>query len=263
MDQPRYFTGSALNVIGYTMTFTELSPRMANFNTHLSMALVISTGAAIAAVNVNLITNADMAWLIFLGTLGGLLPDIDATNSKPAKMLFFILALIGTSAAIDLFKNSYPPYPLLGIIAGTYLSIRYVMFALFNKLTVHRGVFHSILAALFFALLTTCISYYIMHLDVLRAWVSGIFIALGIIVHLLLDEIYSVDLSNTKIKKSFGSALKLFSTNSMTASILMAICTLMLYWITPSHQPLAAALEGFQIESLFHGNDRGPKTVAC
>lgn len=236
---------------------------MANFNTHLTAALAISTGAAIAAVNVDLIANTEMAWLIFLGTLGGLLPDIDATNSKPAKMLFFVLALIGTAAAIDLFKNSYPPYPLLGIVAGTYLSIRYVVFALFNKLTVHRGVFHSILAALFFALLTTCICYYFMHLDVLQAWVSGIFIAIGFIVHLLLDEIYSVDLSNTKMKKSFGSALKLFSVNSLTASVLMAICTLMLYWITPSHQPLAAALKGFQIESLFHGNDSHPKTVAC
>ncbi len=236
---------------------------MANFNTHLSMALAISTGAAIAAVNVNLVTNADMAWLIFLGTLGGLLPDIDATNSKPAKMLFFVLALIGTAAAIDAFKHSYPPYPLLSIIAGTYLFIRYVMLALFNRLTVHRGVFHSILAALFFALLMTCISYHFMHQDVLHAWASGIFIAMGFIVHLLLDEIYSVDLSNTKMKKSFGTALKLFSCNSITSSVLMAICTLMLYWMTPSHQPLTAIFKGFQIESLFNSNGSHPKTIAC
>lgn len=236
---------------------------MANFNTHLSMALVISTGAAIAAANVNLVSNADMAWLIFLGTLGGLLPDIDATNSKPAKMLFFILALIGTAAAIDTFKNSYPSYSLLFIIAGTYLFIRYVMLALFNRLTVHRGVFHSILAALFFALLMTCISYYFMHQDILHAWASGIFLALGFIVHLLLDEVYSVDISNTKVKKSFGTALKLFSGSSITSSVLMAICTLMLYWMAPSHQPLAAVFKGFQIESLFNNNDSHPKTIAC
>lgn len=236
---------------------------MANFNTHLSMALVISTGAAIAAVNVNLVTNADIAWLIFSGTLGGLLPDIDATNSRPAKVLFFVLALIGTAAAIDIFKNSYPPYPLLLIIGSTYLFIRYVILALFNKFTVHRGVFHSILAALFFALLMTCICYYFMHQDVLHAWVSGIFIAMGFIVHLLLDEIYSVDLSNTKMKKSFGTALKLFSINSMASSALMAICTLILYWMTPPHQPLVAVFKGFQIESLFNNNSSHPKTIAC
>ncbi len=236
---------------------------MANFNTHLSIALVVSTGAAIAAVNVNLITTADMARLIFLGTLGGLLPDIDSTNSRPAKMLFFILALMGTATVIDTFKNSYPPYPLLLIIAGTYLFIRYVMLALFNSLTVHRGVFHSILAALFFALLATCISYRFMHQDVLHAWANGIFIGVGFIVHLLLDEIFSVDLSNTKMKKSFGTALKLFSGNSIASSVLMAICTLALYWMTPSHQPLAAVFKGFQIESLFHNNSRHPNTIAC
>ena len=44
---------------------------MANFNTHLSIASAASTGAALVAVNVHLIANADMPWLIFLGTLGG------------------------------------------------------------------------------------------------------------------------------------------------------------------------------------------------
>ncbi|MDD5412938.1 MAG: metal-dependent hydrolase, partial [Methylobacter sp.] len=154
---------------------------MANFNTHLFVASAASIGAAVVTVDVHLITNADIPWLVFLGTLGGLLPDIDANNSRPVKLLFNVLALMGVAAALYAFKNSYAPHLLLVIAAGTYLFIRYGMFALFNALTVHRGVFHSVLAVLFFSLLMTCISYHFLHWNVLHAWLNGIFIALGFI----------------------------------------------------------------------------------
>ena len=219
---------------------------MANFNTHLFVASAASIGASLVAVDVHLITSADIPWLVFLGTLGGLLPDIDANNSRPVKLLFNVLALMGVAAALYAFKNSYAPYLLLLIAAGVYLFIRYGMFALFNGLTVHRGVFHSVLAVLFFSLLMTCISYHFLHWNVLHAWLNGIFIALGFIVHLLLDELYSTDLSNLRMKNSFGTALKLFNYNNMAASALMTICTIMLYSIAPSPTPLIKVWKGTQ-----------------
>ena len=82
---------------------------MANFNTHLSIATGASMGAALIAVNVHLITSGDMPWLIFLGALGGLLPDIDASNSRPVKLLFNVLALLGIAGALQVFKNNYEP----------------------------------------------------------------------------------------------------------------------------------------------------------
>jgi len=219
---------------------------MANFNTHLFIASVAGTGTTLVAVNIHLIANSDMPWLIFLTTLGGLLPDIDASNSRPVKLLFNVLALMGVAAALHTSKDHYAPYPQALVAACTYLFIRYGMFALFNALTVHRGVFHSVLAALFFALLMTCISYHFLHWDVLHAWLNGIFIAVGFIVHLLLDELYSVDLSNSRMKNSFGTALKLFSYNNMTASALLTICTMMLYWMAPSPVPLVKVWKGTQ-----------------
>jgi LexA-binding, inner membrane-associated putative hydrolase len=222
---------------------------MANFNTHLSIASAVSTGTALAAVNVHLIASADIPWLIFLGTLGGMLPDIDANNSRPVKLLFNVLALMGVAASLHAFKDSYEPFALLLIVAGTYLFIRHGMFALFNGLTVHRGVFHSVLAALFFALLMTCISYHFLHWDVLHAWLNGIFIVVGFIVHLLLDELYSVDLSNSRMKNSFGTALKLFNHNNITASALMTICTMLLFWMAPSPMPLVKVWKGAQWNS--------------
>lgn len=219
---------------------------MANFNTHLSIAAAASLGSAFFAVNVHLISATDIPWLFFLGTLGGLLPDIDASNSKPVKLLFFVLALLGVAAALHALKDCYAPYPLLLVLTVTYLFIRYGLFALFNRLTVHRGVFHSILAALFFGLLMTCISYRFLHDDILHAWLNGVFIALGFIVHLLLDELYSVDLSNSRMKKSFGTALKLFSYNNMTASTLMTVCIILLYGMAPTPTPLVKIWKNVQ-----------------
>jgi hypothetical protein len=77
--------------------------------------------------------------------------------------------------------------------------------------------------------------------NILHCWLSGFFIGFGFLVHLLLDELYSVDLTNRRMKKSFGTALKLYSYRNKTSSILMLICTLALAWITPQPQPLLKA----------------------
>jgi membrane-bound metal-dependent hydrolase YbcI (DUF457 family) len=210
---------------------------MANFKAHVFIAAAASSGAALVATNVRLIDGADAPWLIFLGIVGGMLPDIDANNSKPVKLLFNVLALLGMSGVWMVFKGEYIQQQLLLGVVATYVGIRYGMFFLFNSFTEHRGVFHSLLAAVFFACLMTCISFYFLEWDILHAWLNGLFIAIGFIVHLLLDELYSVDLSNTRIKKSFGTALKLFSYKNIPASVLMTVCTITLYWLAPSPAP--------------------------
>jgi hypothetical protein len=211
---------------------------MANFKAHVSIAAAVSSVAALVAVDARLIDGADAPWLIFLGIIGGMLPDIDANNSKPVKLLFNALALLGVSAVWVIFRNSYAQQPLLLGAAATYVGIRYGLFNLFNSFTEHRGVFHSLLAAVFFACLMTCISFYFLQWDILHAWLNGLFVAIGFIVHLVLDELYSVDLSNTRMKKSFGTALKLFSYRNIPASALMTACTIVLYWLAPPPTPL-------------------------
>lgn len=211
---------------------------MANFKTHLTVAATASTGAAVIAADMQLLNLTEIPWLIFLGVVGGMLPDIDANNSKPVRLLFTILALMSASAMLQIVKSQHPSYMVLMIAAGTYLLVRYGVFTLFNNFTVHRGVFHSLLAALFFAFLMTCISYYLLHWNIVHAWLNGVFIAIGFIAHLLLDEAFSVNLSGARMKKSFGTAMKLFSYNDITASALMTVCTITLYCLTPSPMPL-------------------------
>jgi membrane-bound metal-dependent hydrolase YbcI (DUF457 family) len=219
---------------------------MANFKAHVAIATGISSGAAAMAASIGLIDAVDAPWLAFLGVIGGMLPDIDADNSSPVRLLFNGLAWMAVSGVLFVVKDKYVSYQLGLIATAIFLLVRYGMLALFNQFTSHRGVFHSLLAAVFFAFLMTCISFYFLEQDVLHAWLNGVFLAIGFIVHLLLDEIYSVDLSNARMKKSFGTALKLFSYNNIPASILLVLCTLALYWLAPSPMPLVTALNNVQ-----------------
>lgn len=219
---------------------------MANFKTHLSLAAAASAGAAAVAVNVQLINLTQAPWFVFLGIVGGMLPDIDADNSKPTRLLFTLLGLMSASGTLQAVKDHAVSDQALLFAAVAYLLVRYALFALFNGFTEHRGVFHSLLAALFFALLITCISYYFLHWQVVSAWLNGVFLAIGFIVHLLLDELYSVNLSNARMKKSFGTALKLFRYNDIPASSLMLAGTLVLYHFVPSPMPLVKLCKAAQ-----------------
>jgi hypothetical protein len=211
---------------------------MANFNTHLSVAIAASAGISLLAVNTHVMPITYVPEMIAFGAIGGMLPDIDSGNSTPIKLFFTTLALITLLTVINLFKNSYQPYIVLVMAGISYILVRYTLLALFDRFTDHRGIFHSILTAVFFCLLMVCIGCYLLHWDNLYSWLSGCFIGFGFIVHLLLDEICSVDLSDNRMKKSFGSALKLYSYNNKTTSALMAICTLTVALITPQPKPL-------------------------
>jgi len=99
----------------------------------------------------------------------------------------------------------------LMVLAGAaiYLFIRFVLAALLRRWTVHRGMFHSLPAAVIFGevafLLTS-------GEDVqLRIYKAGA-VLVGYLSHLLLDELYSIEWhrGRLRLKRSFGSALKLF-----------------------------------------------------
>lgn len=219
---------------------------MANFKAHVSIAAAVSSGVAGFSAKLGIIDAVDAPWLAFLGVIGGMLPDIDADNSSPVRLLFNGLALLAVSAVLFAVKDGYTQSQLGFIATAVFLLVRYGVFALFNRLTSHRGVFHSLMAAVFFAFLMTCISFYFLGWDILHAWLNGVFIAIGFIVHLLLDELYSVDLSNARMKKSFGTAFKLASYKNIPASALMAVCTLALYWLAPSPMPLVKVWNSVQ-----------------
>lgn len=218
---------------------------MANFNVHLNTA-IISTGLGAAVlVSADHIDLNSALWLWFLGIIGGLLPDIDSDNSTSLDTIFnlftlslvlFVLRFITTSFFTQISLVELVVIPLL-----VYILMRCIIRPIFEKITVHRGSCHSLFFLLFTALLTTQITWQLndqaTNKSTIIAWLSGGFIFFGGLVHLLLDEIYSVDLSNIRIKRSFGSALKLadFSNKSLT---LLAIVGL-IYIAPPTNQTIS------------------------
>lgn len=214
---------------------------MANFNTHLNVAALltgISSATLVAAGHIELNT---AVWLWFLGTIGGLLPDIDSDNSTSLDTIFnlfsfsIILIIMRYLTREDVGELSF--LKVIGIPVVTYAVMKYGLRTIFERLTVHRGSCHSVLFLVLCGLLTTQIIASIDGFDTNKAdrlaWLSGGFVFLGGLIHLMLDELYSVDLRNIKIKRSFGTALKLVDLDSKLLMLAMMLAVGVLWHTTP------------------------------
>ena len=72
-------------------------------------------------------------------------------------------------------------------------------------------------------------------------------------IHLLLDEIYSVDITGARIKKSFGTALKFASIEELKTSLALGIATVALFFLaTPAVSDFAHALGSRQTYASLH-----------
>ena len=214
---------------------------MANFNTHLNVAALltgVSSASLVAAGHIELDT---AIWLWFLGTIGGLLPDIDSDNSTSLDTIFNIFAFSVILIIMRYMTSAYfgelSFVEVIAIPVVTYGLMKYGLMTMFERLTVHRGSCHSLLFLVLCGLLTTQV---IANVDGINsdkadslAWLSGGFVFLGGFIHLMLDEMYSVDLRNIKIKRSFGTALKLVDLDSKLLALGMMIAVGVLWKTTP------------------------------
>jgi hypothetical protein len=145
--------------------------------------------------------------------VAGMLPDLDLDHGRPAQELFGLLAGVAPLLLVGrvlqwLHLPNDREMVMLGMVM-LYVLIRYVLSRVIPYLSVHRGMFHSIPALLIAAELAY-LTYPTTVIRVKLLVAAGV--ALGFFSHLLLDEIYSVELSGVKVglKKSSGTALKMF-----------------------------------------------------
>lgn len=215
--------------------------KMANFNTHLNVAALltgVSSASLVAAGHIELNT---AIWLWFLGTIGGLLPDIDSDNSTSLDTIFNIFAFAVILIIMRYMTSAYfgelSFVEVIAIPVVTYGVMKYGLRTIFERLTVHRGSCHSLLFLVLCGLITTQVIANIDGIDSDKAdslaWLSGGFVFLGGFIHLVLDEMYSVDLRNIKVKRSFGTALKLVYLNSKLLALGMIIAVGVLWKTTP------------------------------
>jgi membrane-bound metal-dependent hydrolase YbcI (DUF457 family) len=184
---------------------------MAGFKTHITFSGLIGLGYSGAAFG---LYDVPLPTCILAGGLcgvSGMLPDVDSDAGVPLRESMAFAAAIVPIMLIDRFQRfdlSAESMILAG--AGVYLFIRFIVADALRKYTVHRGMFHSLPAAVIaceFAFLLAPGE------DVkLRVYTAGA-VLLGYMSHLLLDEVYSLKMQRgrLRLKKSFGSAVKVFS----------------------------------------------------
>lgn len=192
---------------------------MANFNTHLSVATTASAMISGTLLSMEVLSPNQAVIAFVLGTLGGLLPDVDSAHSTSIKVGFNVLSLLMTIMFIFVESSTYSLVEMFIMSGLVFLGIRYGFLELFRKISKHRGMFHSVPVALIWGTVVAILMYFFFALNSLVSWVYGLMITVGYLVHLILDEIYSVDLRNRRVKKSWGTAFKFYKLKTTTDKI--------------------------------------------
>ena len=147
-----------------------------------------------------------------------MLPDIDSGPGRPLRESLAFAAAVVSTMLVDRFQQfGWSMESIILAAAGVYLTIRFGLASLLRLYTVHRGMFHSIPAAIIVGELEYLLASGDMQLRLYKA--GGV--VLGYMIHLVLDEMYSVYYvrGRMQVKKSFGTAIKLFDHKSFWPNV--------------------------------------------
>lgn len=204
---------------------------MAGFRMHVSTSAVLGVGYAGVG---NIVYGMPLDTSLVAGAMcgfSGMLPDLDSDYGVPLRESMAFTAAIVPMLLMGHFQKLGLSHDGMVLAAvSLYLFVRFGITNMIRRFTVHRGMFHSIPALLIFAglaFLATGTSPF-----EARCYKSG-GVALGVMSHLMLDEIYAVEwkTGRWRLKKSFGTAIKMwgddawsnFSTYAKLAIVLMLI----------------------------------------
>lgn len=207
---------------------------MAKFKEHISFCAVINASVCTAVYTFGLFTGFELIYLFLIGIIGTMLPDLDSDSSKPLKLSYTFLSftipivliyyLIHLNLIGDI-KNNFKQISLLYL--ASFFTI-FILFRIIMKITKHRGLIHSIPMAILVSLILMFTLYYLNYSKNFILF-SGLFLFLGYIAHLILDEIYSV----VKLKKSFGTAFKLYSKDNLYGTSIIYSTIIFLIYLFP------------------------------
>jgi hypothetical protein len=199
---------------GAVVTHTE-GPPMAAFREHVTVSTLLGIGYTAALK----MYGWDPGQAVLAGALcgvAGMLPDLDSDSGKPVKELFGLLATVGSLFLFHRLRHTtLAPADRILAAGVCYLVVRFGVSWLFTRMTVHRGMWHSLPAAFFVAELT-----FLAGADVMGerdAIILGGGVLIGFLSHLVLDEIYSVQWRGVlpSLKGSSGTAFKLVSDSKL------------------------------------------------
>jgi membrane-bound metal-dependent hydrolase YbcI (DUF457 family) len=191
---------------------------MAGFRTHITASTALGVGYAAGAHYFFGVPPETCVLAGGLCSVSGMLPDLDSDSGVPLRESVAFAAAAVPVMMIRRFERLGMPLETM-ILAGMgiYLVLRFGLATLLKKYTVHRGMFHSLPAAL----IAAEVAFLIFDRDDLwlRYYVAGA-VLLGFLSHLVLDEIWSIGFRRglPRLKKSFGTAMKIWG-DSLWANV--------------------------------------------
>ncbi len=202
---------------------------MADFKTHITASTI--AGAAYgywgsATQGMPLESSLVAAGLC---SVSGMLPDLDSDSGIPLRETTMFASAVVPMLALGRFRELQMTPESMVLAAGLiYVLLRFVIAEFFKRYTVHRGMWHSIPAAASAGLL----AFLIMPSaeEVVRVY-KTLAVVLGFMVHLMLDEIWSIQFrgGHFRLKKSFGTALKFWGPRMWSNFSVYAKLILLLY----------------------------------
>jgi len=202
---------------------------LGNYRQHITFASVLGVSYAAGAYVLT-----GFHWLYgsvaaLLATLGGLLPDLDSDSGVEMRGFTGILGVLAAVAVWDRLGQADPPLAFeihLWAAILAFLLVRHGVRRAAARLTVHRGMSHSVPTCLVWGELVYLYYPTDRHLHKLM---MGLAVMIGFLSHLFLDEICSVDLRGARVNKAFGTAIK-FWARSVGATLLMYLLLSYLTW---------------------------------
>jgi hypothetical protein len=220
---------------------------MANFTTHIAVGTVVSGAAATLTLAANVISPESLVAVALAGVVGSILPDIDLKESRPSRALFAGLGVFASFCALFAVAPRFSIAEMWLVWLTTLVLVRYGLHMVFHRFSYHRGIWHSLLAGLFCWFATTIVYHRLLGFHEGVAWLAGGFVFVGYLTHLILDEIYSVDVFDARIKTSFGTALKLYDAKHVGDSAVVAVLTVAAFFAMPPSKPFVDGITSRQL----------------
>jgi hypothetical protein len=182
---------------------------MAGFKTHIATSTALGVALGTTASTMYDVPVSSCLLGGALCSVSGMLPDLDSDSGTPLRESVAFASAVVPMLMLNRFKEmglSNEAIVLAG--AAVYLLIRFGIGRWFCRWTVHRGMFHSIPAMAIVGEIAYLVCHHENH--AIQLFFAGA-VMLGFASHLVLDEIWSVDLRRLRLKSSFGTAIKFWS----------------------------------------------------
>jgi membrane-bound metal-dependent hydrolase YbcI (DUF457 family) len=191
---------------------------MANFRTHITASTLLGVGYGAVGYTYGVPLSSCLV-AGGLCSVAGMLPDLDSDSGVPVRELLALVSAVVPTLMIPRFQQmGLNPEQMVLAAAIIYLLVRFGVGGIFKRYTVHRGMWHSLPAAATAGLIAFLLTE---GTDLPVRLFKSAAVLIGFVSHLCLDEFWSVQVrrGRLRIKRTLGTALKLWTTRSLWANV--------------------------------------------